>query len=73
MDSINDLSSESNLSIRPPRFFLNTVYKVSMNTNQWEKLSWKTAYAMILVNNTEWVYNQLSGCGRAKLWYIFAT
>ena len=30
-----------------------------MNTNHWERLSWKTAYLIILANNTKWVSNQL--------------
>ena len=39
-----------------------------MNTNQWERLSWKTAYSMILANiNTKWVSSQPFGCNRAKL------
>ena len=32
-----------------------------MYTNQWERLSWKIAYSMILVYNTKWVSNQLFG------------
>ena len=35
--------------------------------NEWERLSWKTKYAMILANNTKWVSSQLFACGRAKL------
>ena len=38
-----------------------------MSTNQWERLSWKMAYSMILTYNTKWVSSQLFGCGRAKL------
>ena len=63
VDSINYIGWELNLSIRPK----NTVYTVSMNTNQWERLSWKMTYSMILANNTKWVSIQLFGCGRAKL------
>ena len=41
--------------------FLNIVFTVSMNTNQWEKRSWKTAYAMVLMVNgfSKWVSSQL--------------
>ena len=61
------LSWELDLSIRPPRFFVYCL-EVSMNTNQWKRLSWKTVYSMILANNnTKWVSSQLFGCGRAKL------
>ena len=67
IDSVNYLGWNWNLSIRPSRIFLNTVQPVSMNTKQWEILSWKTAYAMILANNAKWVSNQLFGCGKAKL------
>ena len=50
---------------RSPRFFKYCL-EVSMNTNQWERLSWKTVYSMILANNnTKWVSSQLFGCGRA--------
>ena len=67
VESINYLGWESNLSIRPPRFFKYCL-EVSVNTNQWERLSWKTVYSMILANNnTKWVSSQLFGCGRAKL------
>ena len=66
VESINYLGWESNLSIRPPRFFKYCL-EVSMNTNQWERLSWKTVYSIILANNnTKWVSSQLFGCGRAK-------
>ena len=65
VESINYLGWESDLSIRPPRFFKYCL-EVSMNTNQWERLSWKTVYSMILANNnTKWVSSQLFGCGRA--------
>ena len=66
MERLNYFSWESNLSIRPPRFF-KYYLEVSMNTNQWERLSWKTAYSMILANNTKWVPSQLFGCDRGKL------
>ena len=67
MESINYFGWESDLSTRPPRFFKYCL-EVSMNTNQWERLSWKTVYSMILANNnTKWVSSQLFGCGRAKL------
>ena len=64
--SINYLGWESNFFIRPPRS-LKYCLEVSMNTNQWERLCWKTAYSMILVNNIKWVSSHLSGCGMAKL------
>ena len=67
VESINYLGWESNLSIIPPRFF-KCCLEVSMNTNQWERLSWKTVYSIIWTNNnTKWVSTQLFGCGRAKL------
>ena len=68
VERINYLDWESNLSIRPRRF-LKYCLEVSMNTNQWERLSWKTIYSMILTNNsnTNGVSSQLFGCGRAKL------
>ena len=67
METINYLGWESNFSTRPPRFF-NYCLEVSMNTNHCERLSWKTVYSMILVNNnTKWVFSQLFGCGRTKL------
>ena len=65
-DSINYLGWESNFSIRLPRGF-KILSTVTVNTNQWERLSWKTAYVMILGNNTKSVYSQLFVCGRAKL------
>ena len=34
--------------------------------SQWERLSWKTGYAMILGNNTKWVSSKPFLCGRAK-------
>ena len=67
MESINYLGWESDLSIRPPRFFKYCL-EVSMNTNQWERLSWKTVYSMILANNnTKWVSSQLFGCATESL------
>ena len=64
--SQNYLGWESDLSTRPPRFFKYCL-EVSMNTNEWERLSWKTVYSIILANNkTKWVSSQLFGCGRAK-------
>ena len=66
VESINYLGWESNLSIRPPRFFKYCL-EVPINTNQWERLIWKTIYSMILTNNnTNGVPSQLFGCGRAK-------
>ena len=42
--------------------------EVSMNSNQWERLRWKTVNSMILANNnTKWVSSQLFGCATAKL------
>ena len=67
MESINYLGWELNLSIRPPRF-LKYCLEVPMNTNQWERLSWKTVSSRILSNNnTKWVSSQLFGCDRIKL------
>ena len=67
VESINYLGWESNLSIRPPRFFKYCL-EVSVNTNQWERPSWKTVYSMILANNnTKWVSRQLFGFDSAKL------
>ena len=67
MESVNYLGWESDLSTRPPRFFKYCL-EVSMNTNQWERLTWKTVYSTILTSsNTKWVSSQLFGCGRAKL------
>ena len=67
VESINHLGWESDLFTRPQGFFKSCL-EVSMNTNQWERLSWKTVYSMILANNnTKWVSSQLFGCGRAKL------
>ena len=63
VDSINCIDWELNLSIRPQKYCLT----VSMSSNQWERLSLKTAYLMILANNTKWVSGHLFGCGRAKL------
>ena len=58
---------ESDISTRPSRFFKYCL-EVSMNTNQWDRLTWKTVYSTILTNsNTKWVSSQLFGCGRAKL------
>ena len=66
METINYLGWESDLTTRLPRFFKYCL-EVSMNTNQWERLSWKTVYSMILANNnTKWVSSQLFGCARAK-------
>ena len=58
LDSINYLAWESKFSIRPPRFFY---------ISQWEILGWKTAYVMILANNTKWVSSKLFVYGMAKL------
>ena len=67
VENINCLGWESDLSIRPPRFFKYCL-EVSMNTNQWKRLSWKTVYSMILANNnTEWVSSQLFRCSKTKL------
>ena len=67
VESISYLGWESNLSIRPPKFFKYCL-EVSMNTNQWERLSWNLIYLMILTNNiANGVSSQLSGCCRAKL------
>ena len=67
VESINHLGWESDLFTRPQGFFKSCL-EVSMNTNQWERLSWKTIYSMILTNNnTNGVSSQLFECGRAKL------
>ena len=63
MENIKYLVSESNLFIRPPKS-LKYSLEVSTNTNHWERLSWKTAYSMILAFR---VSSQLFGCGRVKL------
>ena len=66
VESINCLGWESDLSTRPTRF-CKYCLEVSMNTNQWERLSSKTVYLMILAHiNTKWVSSQLLGCGRDK-------
>ena len=66
VESINHLGWESDLFNRP-QGFLKSCLEVSMNTNQWERLSWKTEYSIILArNNAKWVSTQLFGCGRAK-------
>ena len=61
MNSINNIGQESNFSIRPPRGF-----KI-LSPQTSERLSWKTAYAMILGINAKLVSSQLFLCGRAKL------
>ena len=66
LGSISYLGWESNFSIRLPRGF-KILSTVSVNKNQWERLSWKTAYAMILGNNTKSVSSQLFVCGSARL------
>ena len=66
VESINYLSWESNLSSKPPSLFKYCL-EVSMNTNQWGRLRWKTAYSMILANNTKWDSSQLFGWRKAKL------
>ena len=67
VESINYLGWESDLFTRPQGFFKSCL-EVSMNTNQWERLSWKTAYSIILANNNlKWVSSQLFGCGKANL------
>ena len=57
---------ETNFSHKTTSIFLNTLYTVLINTNQWQRLSWKNAYAMILANNTNWISSQPFVCGRAK-------
>ena len=52
VNSVNHLSWESNLSI---------------STNQWERLSWKTEFSIILASNTKWISSQQFGFDRAKL------
>ena len=67
MESINCFGWKSDLSIRPPRFFKYCL-EVSMNTNQWMRLSWKTVYSMVFAKiNSRWVSSQLFRCSRAKL------
>ena len=70
VDSINDLDRESNLSIfsiRPKRFFkiLSTQFQRAKTSEKDFVL--KTAYSVILANNTTGVFNQLFRCGRVKL------
>ena len=66
VETINYLGWETNLSIRPPRFFEHCL-EVSINTNQWERLCWKTVYSMILANNNaKWISSQQVACGSAK-------
>ena len=50
-----------------PLYHKNTIYTVSLITNQWERLSLKTPYSMTLANNTKRVSSKLFGCSRAKL------
>ena len=68
LESINYLDWESNISIRPQRFSKYCL-EVSMNTNQWGRLNWKTLYSIISANNnnSKWVSSQVLGYGRAKL------
>ena len=59
MDSINYLGWESNFSIRPPR-----VFKILSTKFQWTQtieryLVERSAYAMILGNNTKFLVNYL--------------
>ena len=66
MDSINDLGWQLTVSFKTTKIFLHPVYTVLMNTNQFQRLSWKTANA-IIVANTKWISSQLFACDRAKL------
>ena len=66
LEDINYLGWESIFSIRLPRGF-KILSTVSVSTSQWERLSWKTAYAMILGKNTKSVSSRLFVCGRTKL------
>ena len=64
METINYLRWDSDLLTRHPRSFKYCL-AFSMNTAQWERLSLKTVYSMVLANNdTKWVSIQLFGCGR---------
>ena len=66
-ESINYFGWELDLFTRP-QGLLKSCLEVPMNTNQWERLSWKTVSSMILSNNnTKWVSSQLFGCDRIKL------
>ena len=63
MDSINNLGWESNFSIRPPR-----VFKILSTKFQWTQtieryLVERSAYAMILGNNTNFLVNYLYVAG----------
>ena len=63
MDSINYLGWESNFSIRPPR-----VFKILSTKFQWTQtierdLAERSAYAMILGNNTKFLVNCLYVAG----------
>ena len=66
MDSINYLGWESNFSIETPR-----VFKILSTKFQWTQtierdLVERSAYAMILGNNTKFLVNYFLGC-RVKL------
>ena len=63
MDSINYLGGESDISIRPPR-----VFKILSTKFQWiqtidRDLVERSAYAMILDNNTKFLVNYLYVAG----------
>ena len=63
MDSINYLGWKSNFSIRPPR-----VFKILSKKSQWTQtfetdLVERSAYAMILGNNTKFLVNYLYVAG----------
>ena len=63
VDSINDLGWESNFSIRPPR-----VFKILSTKFQWTQtierdLAERSAYAMILGNNTKFLVTYLYVAG----------
>ena len=63
MDSINYLGWESNFSIRPPR-----VFKILSTKFQWTQtiekdLVERSAYAMNLANNTNFLVNYLYVAG----------
>ena len=63
-ESINHLGWESDLFTRPQGFFKSCL-EVSMNTNQWKRLSWKAVYSIILArNNTKSVSSLLMWKGQ---------
>ena len=63
MDSINYLGWESNFSIRPPRVFKTLSTKFQWTQTIERDLVARSAYAMILANNTTFLVNYLYVAG----------